>query len=87
MIKETTEERKARKKAEQLQQEAEQEADAYRKELQSRLHLDSNEGAPAEENPFEHLLQKARDKSAALEDNILLKTCNFMYITFVIFFD
>eukprot|EP00026_Physarum_polycephalum_P000157 Phypoly_transcript_00157.p1 GENE.Phypoly_transcript_00157~~Phypoly_transcript_00157.p1 ORF type:complete len:2031 (+),score=467.97 Phypoly_transcript_00157:440-6094(+) len=70
MINEVTEERKARKKAEQLQQEAEDEVNAYRKEREARLRMESNEEPKEEESPFAYLLQKARDKSSALEDSV-----------------
>lgn len=72
MIKEAAEERKARKRAEQQQQETEDELNAYRQERESRLRAEASEETKVEDSPFTYLLQKARDKSSSLEDNILL---------------
>jgi hypothetical protein len=85
MIMEVTEERKARKRAEQLQQEAEDEVNAHRKEREARLRAETNEETKEEDNPLAYLLQKARDKSAALEDNIFELNFGFVIPLFPFF--
>lgn len=75
------EERKGRKKAEQSQQEAEDEVATFRDaRKKSRISKFSDGGNENEEDdPFAVLLQKARDKNSALEDNIFSYMCSIYF--------
>lgn len=84
MIKELEAERKGKKRAEQLQQEAEDEVAVFR-EARKRgrdTHSSSshNSGTSSDDDdPLASLLQQARDKNAALEDNIFSFMCSIIY--------